>query len=349
MKKIYTAVAVLAVATAATAQTSNRTNGQPAAGQPMPSQTPRVIHLPPPAAQAQGDTVFVFDGYYVYDWNSTLPGTFTIATEDLDGAQVASQMQSSAFGPTSDFVFFFEENPISNLHYAHPDSVFFAGACSWFNPLGQADNWLEMGPITLPAAGATLWWRHNMPDGNYRDGYKIKVSTTGMANYTDFTDAPVFTLGDNAASSAGDTINTPYNVFAQRSADISAYAGQDVYIAVHHDANDMFILYLTDFVITEGPASAPAFENNDITISQNMPNPANGSTAILYTLAGNTDVVFNVTDVTGKVVYTENIMNQSAGAHRLDVNTANLANGMYFYTFLVNGQTITHKMVVENK
>ncbi len=349
MKKFYSTVAVLAVAISAIAQSNNKaSNTLPSNIHIAPNQTPQVIHHNPTGPQAIGDTVFVFDGFYVYDWNTTLPGTFAIATEDVDGANVAAALASSAFGPSSSYVFFYAIDPTSNLHYIHADSVFFGAATSWFNPVGAADNWLEMGPITVPATGGTLKWRHNMPDGAYRDGYEVLVNTTSNT-FSDFTNPPIFTVGDNAASTAGDTINTPYDVFAQRTADVSAYAGQDIYIAFHHNANDMFILYLTDVVLIEGPASVNSPDANGLTINQNTPNPANGSTTITYTLVNNSDILFNVTDVTGKVVYTENLSNQSAGLHNLALNTTDLSNGMYFYTFVVNGQPVTRKLAVENK
>ena len=77
-------------------------------------------------------------------------------------------------------------------------------------------------------------------------------------------------------------------------------------------------------------------------------NPANGSTTFNYTLLNNSDVAFNVYDITGKVVYTENLANQSVGAHRLDINTTELADGIYFYSLTANGQKVTRKMVVAN-
>jgi hypothetical protein len=348
MKKIYSTVAILAIGLSAVAQSSTKVaTSIPATAHVAPSQTPTVIHHPANSSQAQGDTVFVFDGQYVYDWNSTLPAGFTIQTEDVDGAQVAANLQSSAFGPTSDFVFFYDEDPTSPLHYGHADSVFFGGATSWFNPVGQADNWLEMGPITIPATGGTLKWRHNMPDGNYRDGYEVLLNVGGIS-FGDFSDPAVFSVGDNATSTAGDTVNTPYTVFEQRTADISQYAGQDVYLAFHHNANDMFILYITDIIILEGPASVEAPAANGVTINQNVPNPANGSTMISYSLVENNDVLFTVTDITGKVVYTENIGNQSAGLHSINMSTTDLTNGMYFYTFTVNGQSSSRKMTVAN-
>ncbi|GAB4131193.1 MAG: hypothetical protein Fur0041_01300 [Bacteroidia bacterium] len=338
MKKIYSIVAVLALGIGANAQNINKSSAAVFAN-PTPSQSPKIV-----STQAIGDTVFLFDGFYVYDVAGTLPTTFAIQTEDVDGAQVATALQSSSFGPTSDFVFFYDLDPTSPLSYGHPDSVFFGGATSWFNPVGQADNWLEMGPITIPATGATLKWRHNMPDGNYRDGYEVLINTTGI-NFTDFTNPPAFSVGDNAASTAGDTVNTPYNVFAQRSTDISAYAGQDIYIAFHHNANDMFILYLTDIMVVEGPASVNEDENS-LVVSPVIPNPASNSALISYQLKKAGDVTLNIFDINGKVIRTENLNGQTVGSHNFVLNVENMAAGVYYYSLSVNGVVSTNKIVV---
>ena len=107
---------------------------------------------------------------------------------------------------------------------------------------------------------------------------------------------------------------------------------------------DIWIHATTD----AGPLSVVSTEGNNLNLNQNAPNPANGSTTFNYTLLNNSDVAFNVYDITGKVVYTENLANQSVGAHRLDINTTELADGIYFYNLTANGQKVTRKMVVAN-
>ncbi|MBK9671923.1 MAG: T9SS type A sorting domain-containing protein [Bacteroidetes bacterium] len=83
-------------------------------------------------------------------------------------------------------------------------------------------------------------------------------------------------------------------------------------------------------------------------LSQNTPNPAEGKTTINYNVAANASVVsFTVTDVLGKVVYTENKGTVNAGTYSLVLDTEAMNSGVYFYTLTVNNQKETKKMMVK--
>lgn len=332
MKKIYTILAAVAVAFSANAQTKSAAN---VSGTPLVGHVPTVIHN---SDRATGDTIMYFDGAYFY--GASLPGTFNFANDDIDGFTVASALSSSAFAPTSSFVFYYELMPTPG------DTNIYMSATSWFNPVGQADNWFSFGPVTIPAAGANLSWGHVYNDPSYRDGYEVMVSTTGLSNVTDFTNPAIFTVGDNAASTALDTAQWPNNQFATRSVSLSAYAGQDIYLAIHHNANDMFIINMDNILIVEGPTSVNEFENG-VRFSQNAPNPFNGITAINYELQKNADVTMNVYDVTGKKVAEVKEGEQTAGKHVVKFSSENLASGVYYYSLKVGENTTsTKKMVV---
>jgi hypothetical protein len=51
-------------------------------------------------------------------------------------------------------------------------------------------------------------------------------------------------------------------------------------------------------------------------------------------------------DITGKVVKTINNGTQSAGKYTLNLNGADYAEGVYFYTFTVGNEKVTKRMVV---
>jgi hypothetical protein len=335
MKKIYTIIAAIAVTFAANAQTR--------ASHSLPHMRPAPSVALNASRVATGDSLFFFDGngFYGTGISATSTPPFAFANDDVDGKQVAAAFAGSAFDPMSAFVFFYDVNSVTG------DTNSFAGATSWFNPAGQADNWLSFGPIAIPAAGAVLSWKHNMPDGNFRDGYKVFVSTTGESNYTDFTTPAIYTITDNDATTAGDTVNSPDNVFVQRYTDISAYAGQSIFIGFQHNANDQFILYLDDVVVTEGPLGVAENQMNGVKVWQNAPNPANDITAVDYELQQSANVVLNVYDVTGKKVAQQVEGNVTAGKHVVKINTTDIASGVYYYSLQVgSGNTASMKMVV---
>ena len=337
MKKIYTLITVLAFTTAVNAQNK-------AANLTLPKE--RVNHQPKivnPTNRALGDTVYFFNGnnFYGTGISSTSTPAFNYANDDIDLKTVNTALTTS-FGPTSAFKFFYSLNSVTS------DSVFFLGATSWFTPAGQADNWFEVGPIAIPAAGATLSWKHNMPDGAYRDGYKVLVSTTGLSNYTDFTNPAIYTVTDQDPTTVGDTVNSPDDVFVGRTIDFSAYAGQSIYLAFNHDGNDMFILYLTDFLIKEGPMGVKENEFvNGVRLFQNTPNPFNSFSTVNYELKEKTSVLLSVYDVTGKKIAEQNEGEQVSGTHSIKLNAADLSAGVYYYSLTVgNNVTACKKMVV---
>jgi hypothetical protein len=85
---------------------------------------------------------------------------------------------------------------------------------------------------------------------------------------------------------------------------------------------------------------------NDFTIQQNMPNPFSATTAINYELNKQANVKIEVVDIAGKVVQTVEKGNQSVGKHQFVIDGQALKNGVYFYTFTVNGQRITKRMLL---
>ena len=87
------------------------------------------------------------------------------------------------------------------------------------------------------------------------------------------------------------------------------------------------------------------FENS-FTLSQNVPNPANSTTAINYTVNSNANVTLTITDMTGKVVMTVNEGTRAAGDYKITLDAATLAGGMYHYTLSNGTSSITKAMSV---
>lgn len=82
-------------------------------------------------------------------------------------------------------------------------------------------------------------------------------------------------------------------------------------------------------------------------VSQNFPNPANGSTTVKLSLTETSEVTITLTDVASSVV---NVIHKgilTSGNHLLKISTENLASGIYFYTVTMGSEKVTRKMIVE--
>jgi hypothetical protein len=86
---------------------------------------------------------------------------------------------------------------------------------------------------------------------------------------------------------------------------------------------------------------------NNLYVSQNYPNPANRITNININLKKAADVKLILSDVVGKMVYSENKMKLQSGNHTLSVNTSQFETGIYYYTVFSGDQKSTKCMVVE--
>lgn len=114
----------------------------------------------------------------------------------------------------------------------------------------------------------------------------------------------------------------------------------------------------SDGLIASGDPSAiivrAVFEPTEVSIDEQAiatgfsayPNPANENFFVEYNLAKTGNVSFQMTDLTGKVVYTQDFGNQSEGAYKISVNAEELSNGVYFYTLNVDGELVTKKITV---
>jgi len=80
-------------------------------------------------------------------------------------------------------------------------------------------------------------------------------------------------------------------------------------------------------------------------LSQNYPNPFDGTTALDYTLNSSADVTFEVVDLAGRVVVAENMGTQFAGNYTFEIDGSTLSSGVYYVNMTVNGERVTRKML----
>jgi|GEM_PF-997983 len=87
-------------------------------------------------------------------------------------------------------------------------------------------------------------------------------------------------------------------------------------------------------------------EGNGLYLHQNIPNPAQNSTTIGYSLPSDGAITFTVVNVLGQKLFTLN-RKELSGKHQIDLNLENYAVGVYYYTLNFDGKTLVKKMVVD--
>jgi hypothetical protein len=85
--------------------------------------------------------------------------------------------------------------------------------------------------------------------------------------------------------------------------------------------------------------------NNEMSV---FPNPADKAASISFNISNDANTSFQLSDLTGRVFFSENIKTNSAGSQDFSFNTSRLANGIYYCTLQIDEEKITRKLVVSH-
>lgn len=85
---------------------------------------------------------------------------------------------------------------------------------------------------------------------------------------------------------------------------------------------------------------------NDVVLYQNYPNPTQTATTVEFYLPQNTAADFSLYNTAGELVNTISFSLLNKGKHHVDINTAKLATGIYYYTLAVKGKVYSKKMLI---
>ncbi len=186
------------------------------------------------------------------------------------------------------------------------------------------ENYLVTPQINLTNATGVVRLRYTVQvadEDYYEEKYKVAVSTTGnqVADFTNIILTETTTLDD-------------YYVWTERVLDLTAFAGQQIYLTFcHFDCTDMYKLLLDSVQVMYGPNTGlTEIVPFEVTVS---PNP------VSQTLNINGDfnnAILRVFKPDGGLVYEESGVNRYA---RIDVSS--LSRGLY----LVELETATGKTV----
>lgn len=321
------------------------------------------------------DTIFWQDfevdsiSFMIFDYPSGIAGDTNYYNTDADGLGDGS---TTGNRPGQWFL---------TYGYADVDSTnTVLGANSWTNDANNpVQNWLVLPPIQITdGASAMLSWKSApFQTPYYCDGYKVVISTTtndilsftdtlfvaaeyesgafsnggNYANYT-FSDGFVHGLdgtfiewnpdGDDDVNvnSAGDSARNQ-GVLRPQSVSLANYDNQLVYIAFLHDSHDDNLISIDEILVTEN--TDPFFGVDNVTsefVGAVYPNPANEFVNVTFDVNGYHNVHIDMVDNQGHTVFS------TVANGYTQINTRNLASGVYFVKVRADEGSMVRKVVV---
>ena len=128
---------------------------------------------------------------------------------------------------------------------------------------------------------------------------------------------------------------------------IAASGNSEAQTTFYFDATDQTWYYSTSTPAVRmdfSPASLN--EAGNVFGMEVFPNPANAEANVTFNLNNTADVNITVTDLSGKVVYSNALGNVAAGKSEVSLNTAALSNGVYMINVAVDNAVSTQKLVI---
>jgi len=231
-------------------------------------------------------------------------------------------------------------------------------SCSFLNGTNpQNRNWLITSPITIPEENFWLCWRSLSYYGpDFMDGYKVLVSSStnlpegftdtvfraaqtvqslnlGSLDLNDY----IFSEGYIHANGYTDDAyffvdfegNNPFyhGKMEPHTVNLSAYAGQTIYIAFLHDSYDDFQLQIDDILVSKQTVStssaANVFEYFNV-----MPNPVRDLAFVNWKTPTPQAGRLSVVNQRGEILFEQNFNARSEGQIHLDAQ--DFAPGIYY-------------------
>lgn len=248
---------------------------------------------------------------------------------------------------------------------------------SWTNDGStHVSNWLITPAIYVADTTLDLFWKSApFQTPRYLDGYIVVVSTN-TNDFSDFTDT-VFVASEYVAVSIPSTPNqfTSYTfapvaggfvhgadwmyiednagdstrwrgVLRPLTADLSAYAGQSIYIAFVHWTVDDNLLSI-DEIFLEGTGTVGITDYENTFNLSVYPNPATDVLNINYNMPSDAQLMLNIFAMDGSLIRSEDKGTAQSGNGSVQTNISDLAAGVYFVQLQTGNGVATKRIVVE--
>ncbi|MDO5509217.1 MAG: choice-of-anchor J domain-containing protein [Weeksellaceae bacterium] len=164
------------------------------------------------------------------DWDGNGPGIEAWTVIDVDGntpAPVVSVVSDA-------WVVIDRGNP--DFYVGGPAGNHAAVSTSWYAPPGTSDDWLITPLIELPEHAVQVKWEAKAQDGNFRDGYELRLAPNGGNTVEDFTVLLTSIDAENV-------------IWTTRIISLEEYAGTSVRIAWRNNSTDDNLLLVDNIVV----------------------------------------------------------------------------------------------------
>ncbi|MBP5572919.1 MAG: choice-of-anchor J domain-containing protein [Bacteroidales bacterium] len=147
----------------------------------------------------------------------------------------------------------------------HNGSNGFAISQSYIDYQGayQADNYLVSPNMFALQSGSNISFWADYANDSYPDNFGVYVSTAATPTASSFTMVWQGTAKDAGDKTAVRHNGTRYENWRQHTVDLSAYAGQTVWIAFRHNDYDMYEIWIDDVTINAEGGDVPPVDPDD--------------------------------------------------------------------------------------
>lgn len=179
--------------------------------------------------------------------------------------------------------------------------------------------------LTNYASSVFSFWAQSVTDFYGLERMEVAVSTTGTAP------------GDFTVISPGGTFEEVPIAYAQFSYDLTAYDGEQIYLAIHYVSNDSFVLQMDEFLVEGTLLSLEEFELNKISHTFNQ------DTKVLTLESRNVLNELSIYNILGQEAVKVNLNNTYS-----EVNLLTLQPGIYIAKIIGdNNASKTIKLVIK--
>jgi len=97
---------------------------------------------------------------------------------------------------------------------------------------------------------------------------------------------------------------------------------------------------------TTSSANSTDYFPGSISLEQNFPNPFSGNTQFMFEISSNLPVSFEIRDLTGKLLYVNDMGVLIPGKNTIVLSFPLLEPGVYFYSLRTGGEKVTKRMIL---